>query len=192
MRDHGAGSGLWYLAEVPHDTRVDGARPLPTVPAWSGRGRQPRRKRLGDGPPEAEEGASMAPRGVPGQWQRRGSQEGSQGPMVADVWAMRVVAGRNGVPGPEVRLGQRRQRETGGLKPYVCHAPASVALATLARLRGMWWPRATGLEDGKHELGMGNDEGRRWRGWQPPRPLWSLAHFFVVRQQRRCKKTGVV
>lgn len=68
--DHVAGSGLWYFAEVPHDTRVWLERPLTAVPAWSGQGRKPSRERLCDGQHEAEEVASMAARVPPDQWQR--------------------------------------------------------------------------------------------------------------------------
>ena len=42
-RDHIAGLGLWYDAEVPHDTQVWRERPATMVPAGSGRGRQPNR-----------------------------------------------------------------------------------------------------------------------------------------------------
>ena len=190
--DHVAGSGLWYFAEVPHDTRGWLERPLTTVPAWSGGGRQPSRKRLCDGQPEAEEVASMAARVLPGQWQRRVIKEGSQGPMVADFWAMRVVAVRDGLPGPEVWLVLRRQLETGALKTYVCNAPASVSLETLARLSGMRWPIETCCEESTQYLGMGDYEVRSWRGWHHHMTLCILAHFFLVRQQQRLKKTCAV
>ncbi len=114
--DHVEGSGLWYFAEVPHDTRVWTERPLTAVPAWSGRGRQPSRARLCHGQHEAEGVATLAARVLPSQWQRRWIKEGSQGPMVADFWAQRVVAVREGLPGPEVWLILRRQIGTGELK----------------------------------------------------------------------------
>ena len=41
--------GLWYYAEVPHDTRVWLERPRTHVPPWSGNGRRPTRKRLVEG-----------------------------------------------------------------------------------------------------------------------------------------------
>jgi SRSO17 transposase len=185
LLDHVAGSGLWYFAEVPQETRGGLARPLTTVPAWSGRGRQPSRKRLCDGQPEAEEVASMAARVLPGQWPRRVIKEGSQGPRVADFGARRGVAVRDGLPGPEVWLGLRRQRETGALQTYGCHAPASVSLETLARLSGMRWPSATCFEESKQYLGLGDDEVRSWRGWHHHMTLGILAHFFLVRQQQR-------
>ncbi len=147
--DHVAGSGLWYFAEVPHDTRVWCERPLTAVPAWSGRGRKPSRARLCEGQHEAEGVASMAARVPPGQWQRRLIKEGSKGPMVADFWAMRVVAVRDGLPGPDVWLVLRRNLESGELKTSVCNAPVSTPLQALVRLRGMRWPIATCFEEGK-------------------------------------------
>jgi SRSO17 transposase len=187
--DRVAGSGLWYFAEVPHDTRVWLARPLTAVPEWSGRGRKPRRERLGDGQHEAEAVASRAARVHPDQWQRCLIKEGSKGPMVADFWAMRVVAVRDGLPGPDIWLVLRRQRDTGELKTYLCNAPPTTSLGTLARLSGMRWPIETCFEEGKQYLGMGQYEVRGWRGWHHHMTLCILAHFFLVRQQQRLKKT---
>ena len=186
--DHVAGSGLWYFAEVPHDTQVWIERPLTAVPAWSGRGRKPSRERLGAGQHAAEKVASLAARVLPAQWQRRVIKEGSKGPMVADFWAMRVVAVRDGLPGPDVWVVLRRQIDTGELKTYVCNAPAITSLETLARLSGMRWPIETCFEEGKQYLGMGDYEVRSWRGWHHHMTLCILAHFFVVRQQQRLKK----
>jgi hypothetical protein len=52
--DQVAGLGLWYYAEVPHDTRAWLARPATAVPEWSGRGRKPTRARLVEGEPPAQ------------------------------------------------------------------------------------------------------------------------------------------
>lgn len=187
--DRVAGSGLWYFAEVPHDTRVWLERPITVLPEWSGRGRKPRRQRLCDGQQAAEEVASVATRVLPQQWQQRLIKEGSKGPIVADFWAMRVVAVRDGLPGPEVYLVLRRQLDTGELKTYLCNAPAHTSLETLARLSGMRWPIETCFEEGKQYLGMGQYEVRSFRGWHHHMTLCILAHFFLVRQQQRLKKT---
>ncbi len=45
--------GLWYVAEVPHATRVWEERPATPIPPWRGHGRHPQRARLVEGPPEA-------------------------------------------------------------------------------------------------------------------------------------------
>ena len=44
--DRVAELGLWYFAEVPHDTQVWRQRPATAVPAWSGQGRKPTRTRV--------------------------------------------------------------------------------------------------------------------------------------------------
>ena len=186
--DQVAGSGLWYVAEVPHDTRVWTERPLTAGPEWAGRGHKPRRARLCDGQAEAEGVAELAARVLPSQWQRRLIKEGSQGPMVADFWAMRAVAVRDGLPGPEVWLVLRRQVETGERKTYVCNAPVTASLQTLARLSGMRWPIETCFEESKQYLGMGDYEVRSWRGWHHHMTLCMLAHFFLIRQQQGLKK----
>lgn len=184
-----ASSGLWYFAEVPHNTRVWLERPLTGIPEWSGRGRQPSRERLRPGQHEAQPVGVMAEQVAPTQWQRHWIKEGSKGPMAADFWAMRVVTVRNGLPGPEVWLVLRRGLETGELKTYLCNAPPRTSLPTLARLSGMRWPIETCFEQSKQYLGMGDYEVRSWRGWHHHMTLCLLAHFFLVRQQQRLKKT---
>ena len=146
-----AGLSLWYVAEVPHHTRVWQERPATRIPSWRGRGRRPPRERLVAGAPEA--------------WTRQTIKEGSQGPMVAEFAAKRVVAVRDVRPGPDVWLVRRRQVETGELKTSLCHAPVDTAVATLVRMSGMRWPRETCVEDGKPLLGMGEYEVRSWTGW---------------------------
>ena len=108
--------------------------------------------------------------------------------MVADFAALRVVAVRDGLPGPEVWLVFRRHVETGELKTYLCNAPVGTSLETLARLSGLRWPIETCFEQGKQYLGMGDYEVRSWRGWHHHMTLCILAHFFLVRQQQRLKK----
>ena len=54
LLDTSAGLGLWYVAEVPQDTRVWQERPVTAVPAWSGRGRRPQRQRVVEWQQEAQ------------------------------------------------------------------------------------------------------------------------------------------
>jgi len=188
FRDGVAGLGLWYFAEVPHTTRVWGERPATHVPPWRGRGRHPQRERLVEGAPEARTVGERAAALPAEAWTRQTIKEGSQGPMVAECAAMRVVAVRDSLPGPDVWLVLRRHRETGELKTYLCHAPVDTALATQVRMSGMRWPIETCFEDSKQRLGMGDDEVRGWVGWHHHRTLVILAHFFVVRMRLRLKK----
>jgi SRSO17 transposase len=113
-------------------------------------------------------------------WSRRTIKEGSKGPLVADFAALRVVAVRDGLPGPEAWLVVRRNVLTGELKTYLSNAPADTPFETLVRLSGMRWPIETCFEEGKQHLGMGDFQVRSWRGWHHHMTLCILAHFFLV------------
>jgi SRSO17 transposase len=78
--DRLAAWGLWYMAEVPHDTRVWPQRPATGLPPWSGQGRPPRRVRLLEGECEPITGAELATR-LPAQcWGGGRSRKGARGP----------------------------------------------------------------------------------------------------------------
>ena len=188
LLDHIDGIGLWYFAEVPHDTQVWRQRPATAVPPWLGRGRKPTRTRRQAGEAEPEAVALLAASVPADRWGRRTIKEGSKGPLVAQFAALRVIAMREGLPGPAVWLVLRRNLVTGELKAYLCNAPADTPLAMLVRLSGMRWPIETCFEDGKQYLGMGDYEVRSWRGWHHHMTLCILAHFFLVRACLRLKK----
>jgi SRSO17 transposase len=188
------GDYLWYLAEVASDTCVWLQRPQTAVPAWSGRGRKPTRQRLIAGEPETQElnriaaslpAACLAVRQA--AWTHHTIKEGSKGTLVADFAALRVVAVRDGLPGPEVWLVLRRDPATGEIKYYLSNAPAETQLATFAWVSGMRWPIETCFEEGKQEIGLGDYQVRSWTGWHHHMTLCILAHFFLVRLQIRLK-----
>ena len=99
--------------------------------------------------------------------------------------AIRVVAVRDTLPGPDVWLVLRRHLETGEVKTSLCNAPVDTALEQLVHMSGMRWPIETCFEDSKQLLGMGDDEVRGWTGWHHHMTLVILAHFFVVRMSLR-------
>ncbi len=100
-------------------------------------------------------GAPWAAR-VPAQgWRRRTSKEGSTGPLVARFAKVRVMAVREGLPGPDVWLVLRDHGGTGEVKPSRSTAPATTALAMVVWGSGMRWPIETCVEDGQPYLGMG-------------------------------------
>ena len=188
LLDRLAGLGLGYLAEVPHDTHVWRQRPATGVPAWAGQGRKPTRTRVLAGAAEPERVAQLAASLPRDCWTRRTIKEGSKGPLVAHMAALRVIAVREGLPGPEVWLVLRCNVLTGEWKTYLSNAPADTPLPTLVRLSGMRWPIETCVEDGTQHVGLGDYEVRSWRGWHHHMTLCILAHFFLVRMCRRLKK----
>jgi SRSO17 transposase len=183
--DRIAGVGLWYCAEVPHDTRVWRYRPGPAVPAWSGQGRQPTRTRVLAEAAQPAEVAQLAASLPANRWVWRTIKAGRKGPLVARFARLRVIAVRAGLPGPDVWLVLRHQVGTGALNTSLSTAPAQTTLATLGRVSGRRWPIDTGVEEGKQDLGMGAYEVRSGRGWHHHMTLVILAHFLLVRLQLR-------
>jgi len=179
----------WYFAEVPHSTRVWQTRPKTAVSEWSGRGRRPTKERLVAGEPDPtrvdEIGAAIPEE----EWKGFCIKEGSRGPLVAQFAFRRVVAVRDGLPGPEVWLILRRSLdEQPDLKTYVSNAPADTAHTELVRMAGMRWPVETAIEDGKDGLGMNDYVVRTWLGWHHHMTECILAHHYLVRVQKRLKR----
>ena len=154
------------------------------MPEWSGRGRKPTRAQVLDPTVLPVSVADLAGQLPSSAWSRHVIKEASQGPLVAEFAFMRVIAVRDGLPGPEVWLVLR----TTVTRRWSCNAPATIAHPRLVRISGMRWPIETCFEICKQELGMGDYELRSWRGWHHHMTLVFLALAFLVRLQCRLKK----
>ena len=117
----GAGAVVFYRS-APHHTGWE-ERPATHIPPRRGRGRRPQRERVVEGAPQARTVLAVAGALPTEAWTRQTIKEGSQGPMVAEFAAIRVVTVRDTLPGPDVWLVLRRHVETGELKSYLCNAP---------------------------------------------------------------------
>jgi SRSO17 transposase len=195
------GAGLWYLAEVPRDTKVwplletDGQterrRPSSWVPTQtpSRKGPAPRRERLHPASPAKVTLEDLAKEWPASHWQRFRLLEGHQGPLVADFLALRAVLPRDRLPGPEIWVVIRRKvsgsEEEPEWKFYLSNAPLETPLSTFVRVSGMRWPIETCFAECKGELGMDQYELRFWRGWHHHMTLVILAHHFLVRWQQK-------
>jgi len=202
LLDRWAATGLHYLAELPRSTQgwclttPDGQPPQPAPQTWvppqvaSKKGVAPQRTRLhpANAPKvSAEDWSAQVP---PARWQRYRVLEGSKGPLVADFAAVRWVAVRDRLPGPEGWLLVRRSvpttpEEQPAYKYYGSSAPAATPLATLVWLSGMRWPIEACFAEGRQEVGLDHYETRSWRGWHHHLTLVILAHHFLVRLQHR-------
>ena len=204
--DRVAATGLWYLAEVPGLTHVwprqDPATGLACPPPqlWvpptpSGRwGRAFTKARLHPDSPRPVRVDTLLAQLPDHAWRRYRILEGSKGPLIADFAALRAVATRHGLPGPEVWVLVRRAVGEAGaereVKLYLSNAPADTPLVELVRVSGMRWPIESCFEEGKSELGLDHYELRSWRGWHHHMTLVLLAHHFLVRLQQRLNERG--
>ena len=196
-----AATGLWYLAEVARDTQLwplvepDGQTPRGRPEGWvppraaSGKGPAPTKERLHPTSPPKQRVDAWAAHVPAGRWQRYRLLEGSKGPLVAEFIAVRVVAVRDRLPGPEGWLLVRRTAPTDDAaaeyKYYLSNAPVETPQAQLVRVSGMRWPIEACFAEGRQELGLDHYETRSWRGWHHHTTLVLLAHHFLVRLQRR-------
>jgi SRSO17 transposase len=177
-----AALGKWYFAEVACSTRVWRERPEVELPAWSGRGRKPRRLRLRPGQGQAQRVDAVMARLPAHAWTRHVIKEGSKGPMICDFACVRVHGVRDGLPGERVWLVLRRKVEDpSAVKYYLSNAPLSTPLATFVRMSGVRWAIETCFAESKGEVGLDHYETRSWLGWHHHMVLVMLAHHFLVR-----------
>lgn len=190
LLDQIAAAGLSYFMEVPHNVRVWRERPALAVPPPTGRKGHPfTRRRLAPGAPDPVRVDALATALPPDTWQPALIQEGSKGPLVAEVACLRVVAVRDGLPGPDVWLVLRRSLGEGAeLKTYLCNAPAATPEPTLVWLLGRRWPVEQAIKEGKDELGLDHYEVRGWVGWHHHLTMTLLAQHFLMRL--RCRLGG--
>ncbi len=180
------GEYVSYFAEVPKDTHLWLVRPQTAVPKpTSKRGRKPTRLQLVEGEAKAQPVSQIATTMPDAKWSRHRVKEGTKGPIIAEFTALPVVAVRDGLPGPDVWLIIRRDISSGELKFFLSNAPLDTPLTTFVWLSGMRWPVETCFEHSKQELGFGDYQVRGWTGWHHHMTLSMLAHFFLVRLQRR-------
>ncbi len=176
-----------YFVEVPHTTQVWRERPHTAVPAWSGQGRKPTQAQLVAGEPAAEEVRDLATTLPAEQCSCQLLAEGSKGPRLAEFAILRVVAVREGLPGPDVWLVLRRDVVSGAIKYFLSNASLGTPQHTLVWLSGLRWPIERCFQDGKQELGLGDYQVRSWTGWHHHMTLCILAHFFLLRVQCRLR-----
>jgi SRSO17 transposase len=208
--DRVAATGLSYMAEVPRATHVwplsdpatgeERARPTLWVPPQvaTRTGPVPTTERLHPDSPPSLAVAQIAAALPSTAWHRYRLLEGSKGPLVADFAALRVVAVRDRLPGPDVWLLLRRPLPTGEsgqdeereLKFYLSCAPPTTPLAALVRVSGLRWPIEACFAEGNEEVGLDHYETRFWRGWHHHMTLVILAHHFLVRMQQRLHQRG--
>ncbi len=205
LREGFGARGLWYLAEVPKDTKVwplvepDGqsrARPTtwvrPQTP--SRKGRVPTRARVHPDSPAKAELDEYADKVPEARWTRFRMLEGAKGPLVCDFVAFRAVMAQGKLPGPEGWVLIRRKVRGFGAdeepkyKYYLSNAPETTPLEELVRVCGMRWPIESAFEESKAELGLDEYELRFYQGWHHHMTLVLLAHHFLVRLQARLEQ----
>lgn len=159
-------------------------------PSRSGRPRHKPRVRADQPAPQTVEPVAAA---LPARaWQRLAFREGTKGTQYAEFARVRVVVGRDDLPGPELWLVvERGSDQEVKIKYYLSNAAPVVPLLTLVQVGHTRWPVEDWFLQGKQEVGLDAYEVRRWLGWHHHMTLVMLALWFLkLETQRWGEKSG--
>jgi len=173
----------FYFTDIHSPTMVFTSMPEVAVPEYSGRGKRPTRLKASF--PAVQVSRIATDDSL--SWEKVILGEGSKGPIIADVKALRVIECRDGLPGAEAWLYIRRLTN-GELKFSFSNAPADIQRAELHRAAIMRWPIKQCFEEGKSYLGMDHCEARSWTAWHRHIMFVLIAHLFILEVRQRFKK----
>jgi SRSO17 transposase len=178
--------GERYIGEVPKDTRVWRKRPAVEQPGPSRRGTPRKHPRVAAGEPEPQTVEALAAAVPKADWKVLAFRDGSQGRQYAQFARLRVVAERDGLPGPELWLVlERACTQAATAKYYLSNAEEDCSLREMAQAGHTRWPVEDCFLHGKEEAGLGDYEVQGWRGWHHHQTLVLLALWFLLLQQKR-------
>ena len=180
--------GLPYVVGIQSTTTLwpPGQAPLPPQP-WSGRGRRPSRLRHDEThkPISAKDLALSLPNKA---WRRVTWREGTNTRLASRFAAVRVRPAQGDTSRCEPRaeewcLIEWPKGEAEPSKYWFSTLPADTPLADLVRQAKRRWRIERDYQDLKQELGLGDYEGRGWRGFHHHATLCIAAYGFLIRER---------
>ena len=178
-----------YIGEVPKSVRGWLRRPQVEEPTSDRSGKPRRKARVRAGEPKPQTVEAIAAALPASAWKRLSFREGTKGTQVAHFAAIRFVAERDGLPGPELWLViERSCDQSPYIKYYLSNAAPDCPLLALAQAGHNRWPTEDCFLRAKQELGLDDYEVRGWRGWHHHMTLVMLALWFLQMERRRLGK----
>jgi hypothetical protein len=172
----GLPSGLIYFADIRSNQLVFTDRPSVSVPAYSGRGRKPKKEKPEGFPLTAKEVIE----GSEEPWERVVLGIGAKGPVIAEDKCLRIVEMRVGLPGKDVWL-YARKLDDGTTKYSLCNAQADASKKEIRKPALMRWSIEQCFKECKDYLGMDHYESRSWDAWRRHILLTLIAHQFIIK-----------
>jgi len=140
-----------------------------TEPLWAATARGP-----------AQVSAQALVAGLPGDaWRRLSAGDGAKGPRRYD-WARLAIRPLSDPDRGYWVLARRSLADPTDVAHDVCFGPAPTTLADLVRVAGTRWAIEDGCAAAKGQVGLDQDEVRRWDGWYRHMTLSLLAHAFLA------------
>ena len=190
-----AALGLDYVVGVLGNATVWPPGTTPTVPAWRGRGRRPKRlRRGGDGAPVVQVRV-LAENLPPEAWRAVTWREGTAAPLASRFAAVRVRPAhgdaRRSEPRPERwLLVEWPQDEPRPIKFWFSSLPVDTPIERLVYLAKLRWLIERDYLELKQELGLGHYEGRGWRGFHHHGALCIAAYGFLLAERAAIPPSG--
>jgi len=176
--------GEQYLLAVACNTQIRDLEVEP--PAYSGRGRYPKRPWT-----RVDEWAAALQKR---DWTRVDVRDGSKGPLLVEVAKRRVVARtEKRQEGHQetlvvIRFRDRDNRRVLQTDYYLSNASADTEQAEFARVAKAEHRVEECIQRAKSEAGLADYEVRNWKGWHHHQVLSLIATWFLVCEARRGKK----
>ena len=184
--------GLAYVVGVTGQVNVwpPGHAPLPPQP-YSGRGNVPTRQRMGKAAHQRPQSMKELAHALPADhWQTVEWREGTNFTLRSRFARVRVRAAHRDY----VRAQQRPEQwaliewpegHKEPMKYWLSTLPADIALERMVLEAKMRWRIERDYQDLKQDLGLGDYEGRGWRGFHHHASLAIAAYGFLMAQQLR-------
>ena len=192
FRDGITALGLDYVVGVLGNATVWPPGTTPTVPAWRGQGRRPKRlRRGGDGAPVRVLAEDLPPEA----WRTVTWRQGVAEALASRFAALRVRPAhgdaRRSEPRPEQwLLVEWPEGEPKPVKLWFSTLPADTPIERLVYLAKLRWLIERDYLELKQELGLGHYEGRGWRGFHHHAALCVAAYGFLVAERAALPPSG--
>ena len=192
FRERLTAMGLAYVVGVTAQVNVwpPGHAPLPPLP-YTGRGNVPTRQRMGQATHERPVSMKELAKKLPaGHWQTIEWREGSNFTLRSRFARVRVHAAHRDDERTELRPEQWALIEwpEGHMEPmkyWLSTLPEDMPLQRMVLEAKMRWRIERDYQDLKQDLGLGDYEGRGWRGFHHHASLAIAAYGFLMAQQLR-------
>jgi SRSO17 transposase len=175
-----AAEALWYVTEVPVNTRGWGSPPRPRQPRYAGKGRPRKPKLPGHRPVHWMVEHDRCWRQQ--EWQQFRVHDTEKGPEVWEVKLGRFWEHGENAPAEAQWMLVARNVRTGEVKYFLSNAPEDSAVLALVRVAFSRWHVERCFEDCKTELGLDHAEIRTYGGLARHLILTALNYFFLVDQ----------
>jgi SRSO17 transposase len=183
--------GLQYVVGIESNTTVwePGQGPLPAPGRKPGRGAPSKRlRRSADHQPTSVK--QLAQDLPPSAWKEMGWRKGTEGTLRSRFAAVRVRPAHRDYkrrePYPEEwLLIEWPKKESEPTKYWLSTLPKKTSLQSLVKIAKHRWIIERDYEELKQELGLGDYEGRNWRGFHHHATLCIAAYGFLVAERNR-------